>query len=49
MVVSRKFDDMRYQDKEDLLFAELDRRLSEEDRRRVSLVVGVSPEEVKAY
>ena len=49
VVVSRKFDDMRYQDKEDLLWRELESQVDEQDRRHVTLLVGVSPEEVKAY
>jgi hypothetical protein len=49
VIVSRKLDHMSYGDKEDLLWRELSERVSEEDQRRVTLLVGVSPEEVKAY
>ncbi len=49
VVVSRKFDGLRAEEADNLIWAELDRGLSEEEQRRISLVIGVSPEEVKAY
>lgn len=49
VIVSRQFDDLSYQEKEDLLWDELTKHVSEDDQRHVTLLVGVSPEEVKAY
>ena len=49
VIVSRQFDDLSYQEKEALLWEELTKHVSEDDQRHVTLLVGVSPEEVKAY
>ncbi len=49
VVVSRKFDDMRFQEKDELLWQEVAKHLAREDQSRITLLVGVSPEEVKAY
>jgi acid stress-induced BolA-like protein IbaG/YrbA len=48
VVVSRKFDGRRVKEKSDLIWSELTSRLAKEEWGRVSLSVGVSPEEVKA-
>lgn len=48
VVVSRKFDGRRMKEKNDMIWDELEKRLSEEEWGQVSLTVGVSPEEVKA-
>ena len=48
VVVSRKFDGRRMKEKNDLIWDELEKRLSAEEWGQVSLTVGASPEEVKA-
>lgn len=49
VVVSRKFDGRRVQDVDDLIQSELQRGLTDEEQSRITMLVGVSPEEVKAY
>lgn len=48
VVVSRKFDGRRMKEKHDLIWSELTRGLKQDEWNKVSLSVGVSPEEVKA-
>ncbi len=48
VVVSRKFDGRRMKEKNDLIWDELEKRLSAEEWGQISLTVGASPEEVKA-
>ncbi|MBI1925965.1 hypothetical protein HYR99_17150 [Candidatus Poribacteria bacterium] len=48
VVVSRKFDGRRMKEKEDLIWAELYKNLSEEEWGKVSLSVGTSPDEIKS-
>jgi stress-induced morphogen len=48
VVVSRKFDGRRLREKNDLIWSELSQRLAPEEWGRVSLSIGVSPEEIKA-
>jgi stress-induced morphogen len=48
VIVSRKFDGRRMKEKHDLIWSELSQRLAPEEWGRVSLSIGVSPEEIKA-
>ena len=48
VIVSRKFDGHRMKEKHDLIWSDLLRKLSQEDWGRISLSIGVSPEEIKA-
>lgn len=48
VVVSRKFDGQRLKEKHDLIWAELSQKLDSDEWGRVSLSIGVSPEELKA-
>jgi len=48
VVVSRKFDGRRMKEKHDLIWSELSQKLAPEEWGRVSLSIGVSPEEIKA-
>ncbi|MEM7537170.1 MAG: hypothetical protein AAF639_33665 [Chloroflexota bacterium] len=48
VVVSRKFDGRRSEEKDDLIWSELYNNLSKDEWGRVSLSVGASPEEIKA-
>lgn len=47
IVVSRKFDGRRMKEKHDLIWSELPKRLNPEEWGKVSLSIGVSPEELK--
>jgi acid stress-induced BolA-like protein IbaG/YrbA len=47
VVVSRKFDGHHMKEKHDLIWAELSRNLVPEEWGKVSLSIGVSPEELK--
>ncbi len=48
VIVSRKFDGRRMKEKHDLIWSELSRNLPPEVWGKVSLSIGVSPEELKA-
>lgn len=48
VIVSRKFDGQRMKEKHDLIWSELSQSLAPEEWGRVSLSIGVSPEEIKA-
>ncbi len=48
VIVSRKFDGQRTKEKQDLIWGELTSHLNPEEWGKISLSVGVSPEEVKA-
>ena len=48
VIVSRKFDGFRMKEKHDLIWSELSQRLAPDEWGRVSLSIGVSPEEIKA-
>jgi stress-induced morphogen len=48
VVVSRKFQGARLKDKHDLIWSELTRQLPRKEWGKVTLSVGVSPEELKA-
>jgi acid stress-induced BolA-like protein IbaG/YrbA len=48
VVVSRKFDGKPSREREEMLWSELTHRLPRELFTRVSLLVGVSPERIKA-
>jgi len=48
VIVSRKFDGRRMKEKHDLIWSELSQKLAPEEWGRVSLLIGVSPEEIKA-
>ena len=48
VVVSRKFEGKRLKEKQDLIWSELVKNLSKDEWGRVSLSVGVSPEEIKS-
>lgn len=48
VVVSRKFDGRRTKEKLDLIWAELLQKLTADEWGKVSLSVGVTPEEIKA-
>ncbi len=48
VVVSRKFDGRRMKEKHDLIWSELSQRLPPDVWGKVSLSIGVSPEELKA-
>ena len=47
VIVSRKFDGCRMKEKHDLIWSELSRKLAPEEWGKVSLSIGVSPEELK--
>lgn len=49
VVVSRKFDGLRFQEKNDLIWGELIAKLKELEWQKVSLSVGVTPEEIKGF
>jgi len=49
VVVSRKFDGLRFQEKNDLIWGELIAKLKEPEWQKVSLSVGVTPEEIKGF
>jgi stress-induced morphogen len=49
VVVSRKFAGKRLKEKQDLIWSELVKNLSQEEWGRVTLSVGVSPEEIKSF
>lgn len=48
VVVSRKFDGRRLQEKNDLIWSQLTEKLSPTEWEKITLSVGASPEEVKA-
>jgi len=48
VIVSRKFDGHRMKEKHDLIWSELSQKLAPTEWSRVSLSIGVSPEEIKA-
>jgi acid stress-induced BolA-like protein IbaG/YrbA len=48
VVVSRKFDGRRSREKQDLIWSELTSHLTPQEWGRVTLSIGVSPEEIKA-
>lgn len=48
VIVSRKFDGHRMKEKHDLIWSELSQNLTPEEWGKVSLSIGVSPEEIKA-
>jgi len=48
VVVSRKFDGQCMKEKEDIIWSELLKNLSNEEWGQISLSVGASPDEVKA-
>jgi len=48
VIVSRKFDGYRMKEKHDLIWKELTRYLAPDEWGKVSLSIGVSPEEIKA-
>lgn len=48
VVVSRKFDDQRSAEKEDRIWSILMQSLKPEEWQKVTLSIGVSPEELKA-
>jgi stress-induced morphogen len=48
VIVSRKFDGRRSREKSDLIWSELTKLLSPDEWGKISLSVGVSPEEVKS-
>ena len=48
VIVSRKFDGQRLKEKHDLIWAQLGQKLTPDEWGRVSLSIGVSPEEIKA-
>ena len=48
VIVSRKFDGHRMKEKHDLIWSELSQHLPPEVWGKVSLSIGVSPEELKA-
>ena len=47
VIVSRKFDGHRMKEKHDLIWSELSQKLGPEEWGKVSLSIGVSPEELK--
>ena len=49
VVVSRKFDGMRVEAADEMIRDDIERGLTDEEQSRITLLVGVSPEEVKAY
>lgn len=48
VVVSRKFDDQRSAEKEDQIWSILMQKLEPEEWQKVTLSIGLSPEELKA-
>jgi len=48
VVVSRKFDGQRTQERDDMVWSLLTTALSQNDWNKVSLLVGASPEDIKA-
>lgn len=48
VIVSRKFDGYRMKEKHDLIWSELSQKLAPTEWGKVSLSIGVSPEEIKA-
>lgn len=48
VVVSRKFDDQRSAEKEDRIWSILTQKLQPEEWQKITLSIGVSPEELKA-
>jgi stress-induced morphogen len=48
VVVSRKFDGRRMKEKHDLIWSELSEKLAPKEWSKVSLSIGVRPEEIKA-
>ena len=48
VIVSRKLDDFRAEEKDDLIWEQLVQNLAPEEWGQISLFCGVSPEEVKA-
>jgi acid stress-induced BolA-like protein IbaG/YrbA len=48
VVVSKKFKGVRLKEKHDLIWSELIRKLTRKEWGRVTLSVGVTPEEIKA-
>jgi stress-induced morphogen len=48
VVVSRKFEGKRLKEKQDLIWSELVNNLPPEDWGRVTLSIGISPEEIKS-
>lgn len=48
VIVSRKFDGQRMKEKHDLIWSELSQKLAPEEWGKVSLSIGVSPDEIKA-
>jgi stress-induced morphogen len=48
VIVSRKFDGRRMKEKHDLIWSEFFDKLSPEEWGKITLSVGVSPEEIKA-
>lgn len=48
VIVSRKFDSQSVKDRYELIWDELENKLTPEEWGHISLTVGISPEEVKA-
>lgn len=48
VIVSRKFDNRRMKDKDDLIWSVLTNCLQPDEWGKISLTVGASPEEIKA-
>ncbi len=48
VIVSRKFDTIRYKEKDDLVWSLLTKHLKPEEWNKVSLFIAASPEEIKA-
>lgn len=48
VIVSRKFDSQTVKDRYELIWDELENKLTPEEWGHISLTVGISPEEVKA-
>ena len=49
VVISRKFDDLEFIERQELIWPHLERALSPEEWGQVTLVVGISPQQAKAY
>jgi stress-induced morphogen len=48
VIVSRKFDGYRMKEKHDLIWSDLMKQLTPEEWGKITLSIGVSPEELKA-
>ena len=51
LVISRKFDIHNYNisDREEMIWSEINRVLSEEEIQQISRIVAINPEEIKIY